>query len=79
MVAGRQAPDRVQMIGKYDECIDRKSAALASRGDCFAQYLDVIDEQGSAAVQQIDREEPAPTRNKSSTIVRHEVQDSTTP
>src|SRR5205823_5080024 len=79
MVTGRQGPDGVQMIGKYHECIDRKSAALTSRGNSFAQYLDMIDEQGSAAVQQIDREEPTPTRDKSSTIVRHGVQDSTIP
>ena len=45
MVAGRQAPDSVQMIGKYDECVDRKSAALTNRGDSFAQDLYVIDEQ----------------------------------
>jgi hypothetical protein len=77
MVAGRQAPDGVQMIGKYDECVDRKSAALTNRGDSFAQDLYVIDEQGSAAVQQIDRKEPTPAWDKSPTIVRHEVQDST--
>jgi len=67
------------MIGKYNECVDRKCAALAGRSNSFAQYLYMIDEQGSAAVQQIDREEPTPTRNESSTIVRHKVQDSTTP
>src|SRR5437660_403860 len=67
------------MIRKHDECVDRKSAALTSRGDSFAQYLYVIDEQGSAAVQEIDREEPTPAWDKSPTIVRHEVQDSTMP
>lgn len=51
MVAGRQAPDRVQMIGKYNECVDRKCTALAGRSNSFAQYLYMIDEQGSAAVQ----------------------------
>ena len=79
MIAGRQAPNGVQVIGKYDECVDRKFAALTNRDDRFAQDLYVIDEQGSAAVQQIDREEPTPTRDKSSTIVRHEVQDNTMP
>src|SRR5437588_6838532 len=67
------------MIRKHDECVDRKSAALTSRGDSFVQYLYVIDEQGSAAVQEIDREEPTPAWDKSPTIVRHEVQDSTRP
>ena len=77
MVAGRQAPNGVQMIGKYDECVDRKSTVLANRSDSFAQDLYVIDEQGSAAIQQIGREEPAPAWDKSPTIIRHKVQDST--
>ena len=77
MVAGRKAPDRVQMIGKYYECVDRKCAALAGRRNSFTQDLYMIDEQGSAAVQQIDREEPASARDKSSTIFRYELQDST--
>jgi len=79
MIAGRQAPNGVQVIGKYDECVDRKFAALTNRDDRFAQDLYVIDEQGSAAVQQIDREEPTPAWDKSSTIVRHEMKDSTIP
>jgi hypothetical protein len=61
------------MIGKYDECIDRKSAALTNRGDSVAQDLYVIDQQGSATVQQIDREEPASAGNERATIVRHEL------
>src|SRR5215213_982573 len=67
------------MIGKHDECIDRKSAALTNRGNSFAQDLYVIDEQGSAAVKEIDCEEPTAAWDKSSTIIRHELQDSTTP
>ena len=77
-VAGRKAPDSVQMIRKYDERADIKSAALANCGDSFAQGLDMIDQQSLTAVQQIDREEPTPTWNERTTIVRHGMQDSTT-
>jgi hypothetical protein len=32
---------------------------LACRGNSSAQGLDLIDEQGLATIQQVDREEPA--------------------
>jgi hypothetical protein len=79
MVARRQAPDGVQMIGKHHEGINRKFAAVTNRGDSFAQDLYVIEEQSSPTVQQIDCEEPTTTCDESSTIIRHGMKDSTIP
>jgi hypothetical protein len=70
-IVRRQAPDGVQMIGEHDKRVDRKRIISTSRGNGFAQNLDMIDEQFLTAVQQIDLEEPATTWNEGTTIVRH--------
>ena len=76
-IAGRQSPDRMQMIGQHDECVDREIIALASRRNSLAQTRDMVDEQGFPPLQQVDCKEPAPARNELATIIRHEWQDST--
>ena len=76
-IAGRQTPNRMQVIGQHHECIDRECKALASRGNGSAEEFDMIDEQSLTTVQQVDREEPAPTGNERATIIRHEVQGTT--
>ena len=76
-IAGRQTPDRMQVIGQHHDCVDGECMTLACRGNGCAQGLDLIDEQGLATVQQVDGEEPASAGNERATIIRHEVQDST--
>src|SRR5258708_36132675 len=66
----------MQVIGQHDERVDREGKALPCAADHLTQVNDMVDEQGSAPLQQIDREEPASTRNESTTIVWHEAQDS---
>jgi hypothetical protein len=39
----------MQMIGPYDERVDRGRMVFACRGDRLAQDRDVVDEPGSAA------------------------------
>ena len=72
-----EAPDCVQMIGQYHECVDLERTALACRSHGFARDLDMVDEQGLPPVQQVDCEEPTSAWNKRTTIIRHETQDST--
>jgi hypothetical protein len=72
-----QGPDRVEMIGQDDERVYREGMTLPGRGDCLAQRGDMIDEQSSASLQQVDREEEASAWNERATIVRHAEQNST--
>ena len=71
-IVGRQTPDRMQVIGQHHECVDGEWMTLASRGNGCAQGFDLIDEQGLATIQQIDREEPASAGNERATIIGHE-------
>ena len=73
MIARRQLPDGMQMVGQYHEGIDREGMVLACYGNGLAQALDEIDEQGFLPLQQVDGEEPAATRNEGATIIRHEI------
>ena len=67
----------VQMIRQHDERVEREGMVFARRGNRLPQGCDVIDEQGFTALQKVDREEPAPARNKRATIIRHGAQEST--
>jgi hypothetical protein len=71
-VAGRQRPDRMQVIWQDDERIDGEGMILPGRSDGLAQGGDMVDEQGPPSLQQIDcEEEEAPARNERAMIVRH--------
>src|SRR5262245_4113429 len=41
-IAGGQGPNRVDMIGQYDECVDSKWMALARASCCLAQRRDLL-------------------------------------
>ena len=77
MIARRQLPDRMQMIGQHNNGVDRKGMVFAGHGDRLAQACDMVDEQGFPSLQQVDRKEPASARNERATIVWHGTQDST--
>jgi hypothetical protein len=62
----------MQVIGKDHKCVDGEGMTLPRRGDRFAQARDLVDEQGLPPLQQIDREEEAPTRDAPATIIRHQ-------
>ena len=70
-VARRQCPDRMDVIGQDDDGIDRKRIAFARLAHGYTEIIDMLDEQGAPALQQIDREEPASARNEGTAIVRH--------
>ena len=70
-IAGRQTPDRMQVIGQHHDCVDGECMTLACRGNGCAQGLDLIDEQGLATVQQVDGEEPASAGNERATVAQH--------
>ena len=63
----------MKMIGQYDKGVDREWKIEPCRGDGLAQGHDVVDQQSLPPLQQIDSEEPAATRNKGATIIRHAV------
>jgi len=64
----------MQVIGQHYEGTNLKRKTLPSCGDCIPQMGDMIDKQGPASVEEIDREKPASTRNKRSAIVGHAAQ-----
>src|SRR5260370_18483665 len=76
-VAGRQGPDRMQMIGQDDECVDVEGMAMTCRGDRITQGRNMVDEQGLLPLQQVDREEEASARDECATIVGHVRENST--
>jgi hypothetical protein len=62
-IVRRQFPDRMQVIGKHNECVDREGMALASKGDRLAQDRDVVDQQGLPSMK--TRTQPTRTRSTS--------------
>jgi len=67
----------MQMIGKDDEGIDSGRMIAPRRGNRLAQQGDLVDERGVSSLQHVDREEEAPTRYMSATIVLHARWNST--
>lgn len=67
----------MQVIGQHDECGDLESMGLPRAGDRFAQRFDMVNKQRLAPLQDVDREEPASSRNECAAIIRHEVQRNT--
>ena len=63
-VAFRQRPNRVDVVGQYDECVDAKWMPLARAAGRFTQRLDLVYEETAATIEQICREEPASSRDK---------------
>ncbi|MET3333544.1 hypothetical protein ABIF61_002068 [Bradyrhizobium japonicum] len=61
----------MKVVRKNDKRIDRESLVPTRRCNSRAQRCDVLDEQPLLAVEKIDREEPATTRNKCTAIVWH--------
>src|SRR6266702_5258483 len=76
-VAGRQGPDRMQMIGQDDERVDVEGMTMTCRGDRIAQGRDMVDEQALLPLQQVDREEEASARDECATIIGHVRENST--
>jgi hypothetical protein len=63
-IAGRQLPDRMQMIGQHDECVDRKGMALPRCGNGLTQSRDMIDEQGFRRSRRLTvKNQPPPATN----------------
>ena len=70
-VAFGQSPNRVNVVGQYDEGVDAKWMPLARAAGRLAQCRDLVDQESAATIEQICREEPASSRDKSATIIRH--------
>ena len=69
-VAGRQRPNRVDMIGQHHHGVDRKGVARPRKPRRLAQHVDIVRQKASP-VQQIDGEEPASAGYKGTAIIRH--------
>ena len=60
----------MQMVSQYDDCLDRKQVSFAYVAKCRPQRGDVVRQQGSAAVGQVDGEEIASAGNGIAPVVR---------
>jgi hypothetical protein len=70
-IALRHRPDRMEMIGQYDDRIDRKWMALAGLAKRKAQGFNVFRQQPQPAVGKIDRKEEAPAGDEIATVFSH--------
>ncbi len=70
-IAGRQRPNRVDMIGQHHHGVDRKRVARLREPRRRAQRADIVRQKAASPVQQIDGEEPASARHQGTAIVRH--------
>jgi len=77
VITGRQCPDRMEMIGQYDEGVDREGMVLSRFGNGFSQGRDMIDEVCVPPLQKVDGEEPTAAGNERATIVWYGLEDST--
>jgi hypothetical protein len=50
-VAFRQSPNRVNVAGQYDECVDAKWMPLARAAGCLTQRLDLVYEETAATIE----------------------------
>lgn len=66
IIARRQRPQAMQMIGKHDDCIDAERARLARRMECTAQFVNALSQQTPSPFGDSDSKEnkcrPAPRR-----------------
>ena len=58
-VAGRQRPDRMDMIGQHHHGVDRKPAAHLREPRRLVQRVDIVRQKASSPVQQIDQHPPS--------------------
>jgi hypothetical protein len=70
-VAGRQRPNRVDMIGQHHHGVDRKRVARLRQPRRLAQRADIVRQKAASPVQQIDGEEPAYAGREGTAIIRH--------
>lgn len=70
-VAFGQGPNRMEMVGKYDDCVDRERMAQARRAKCRPQQIDVLGQEPQATFRQIDGEEEGAARNEIAPVVGH--------
>src|SRR5690242_5326142 len=70
-VVPRQGPDRMKVVWQHHERVDVKREALARVCGGLAESIDLVSQEGAAAIEQIDGKEPAASRNKGAAIVRH--------
>ncbi len=70
-VIGRQRPDGMHGVGQDDPRIDVKRTRGAHFSDRLTQYIDMTDQHGFAALEQVDREEVGSVGNPVAAIVGH--------
>src|ERR1700738_4155637 len=70
-VAGRQCPNRVDMIGQHHHGVNRERVARLREPRRLAQHLDMVCQQAPTPVEQIYSEEPASTGHERAAIIRH--------
>jgi len=61
----------MQVVRQHHEGIDFEWIPLPGLSGGIPKSVDVIGEQMGATVEQVDREEPTSSRNKSATVVGH--------
>jgi hypothetical protein len=61
----------VNVVGQHDECVDAKWMPLKGAAGRFTQSLDLVGKESAATIEQVCREEPASSRDKCATIIRH--------
>jgi len=70
-VAFGQSPNRVNVVGQYDECVDMEWVPLARAACGLTQGFDLVSQKTAATIKEICREEPASSRDKCATIIWH--------
>ena len=71
VIARRQPPQAMQMIGEYDIGLHGERPRLFGLGKRVAQRVDVVGQQGAPAFQQVDREEVGAPRHPDASVVGH--------
>ncbi len=72
VIAWRQRPHAMEMIGKHHQRIDMERALLPCPAHRLPQRMDVANQQIPPPFQQIDSEELRAARHPITTIIRHD-------
>src|SRR5262249_2502578 len=66
-----QSPNRVNVVGQYDECADVEWVPLACAARGLTQGFDLVGQKSAATIEEICREEPASSRDKRAPVIWH--------
>src|SRR5262249_45817148 len=68
----RKSPDRMQMLRKNDDCVDRKRVPCTRVSERSAQLIDMVSQKREPAIVGVHREKICAAAGEVASIVRHQ-------